>query len=143
VLPAIASVAKQRRAPDERADKRNRQLASLILQTAPPANRRNVANPIVRVGLGPLTEALVGVAFPMSRGLAVSASPLRREPRATSRKWELAPRGLEKWIPDPWQIGQGVLEVPRPPVRVPQDGQQRFGATFGAKHVDEVLEGSC
>jgi hypothetical protein len=36
-------VAKQRRAPDERADKRDRHLARLILRTALPVNRRDVA----------------------------------------------------------------------------------------------------
>jgi hypothetical protein len=41
---AIQIVAKQRRPPDERADKRDRQLARLILRTASPVNRRNVAD---------------------------------------------------------------------------------------------------
>jgi hypothetical protein len=36
-------VAKQRRAPDARVDKSDRQLTRLILRTASPVNRRNVA----------------------------------------------------------------------------------------------------
>jgi hypothetical protein len=55
-----AFVAKQRRAPDERADKRDRQLARLILRTALPVNRRNVADPLVRLGAAALMEAVAG-----------------------------------------------------------------------------------
>jgi hypothetical protein len=43
VDPVIPFVAKQRHAPDERAEERDRQLARLMLRTASPVNRRNVA----------------------------------------------------------------------------------------------------
>jgi hypothetical protein len=43
LAPAAAFVAKQRRAPDARVDKSDRQLTRLILRTASPVNRRNVA----------------------------------------------------------------------------------------------------
>jgi hypothetical protein len=47
--PTIQIVAKQRRPPDERADKRDRQLTRLILRTASPVNRRNAAVAIARL----------------------------------------------------------------------------------------------
>jgi hypothetical protein len=59
VGPLVAAfVAKQRRAPDERADKRDRQLARLILRTALPVNRRNVANGIARHSLAGNSKAI-------------------------------------------------------------------------------------
>jgi hypothetical protein len=57
-IGANAVVAKQRRAPDELADKRDRQLARLILRTASPVNRRNVADPLVRCSYLQMAKAV-------------------------------------------------------------------------------------
>jgi hypothetical protein len=51
-------VAKQRRGPDERADKRDRQLVRSILRTASRVNRRNVAEALVRSGNLRMMEAI-------------------------------------------------------------------------------------
>jgi hypothetical protein len=53
-------VAKQRPAPDECADKRDRQLARLILRAASPMNRRNVAQALVSSGAGAEAKAIAG-----------------------------------------------------------------------------------
>ena len=53
-------VAKQRRAPDERADKRDRQLARLLLRTALPVNRRNVAEALAGAEARGETKAMAG-----------------------------------------------------------------------------------
>jgi hypothetical protein len=52
-------LAKQRPPPGERADKRDRQLARLILRTALPVNRRNVAIAVARSGGHRPTDAIV------------------------------------------------------------------------------------
>jgi hypothetical protein len=86
----IGNVAKQRRAPDERADKRDRQFARLILRTASPVNRRNVAEAIVRIRGAVMTKALAGGLLPF-RALRVR----RRRRRDTRGKSEAGP-GLDR-----------------------------------------------
>jgi hypothetical protein len=57
-VATIGIVAKQRPAPDECADKRDRQLARLILRASSPMNRRNVAEALASCEAAPAMKAI-------------------------------------------------------------------------------------